>query len=156
MKIKIAIIAAALLPSYVMAQMSSYDPSSGQRFDQYGRPTPSIEEMCREGQMAGGPITLQCGQYGYRFNRKGEKMVYYNFEKWDYSLLSLLPVTTANRLDTDAAYRAAYIKSHHIKRYVKPVESDSDVIVFFKDGTHLTRGELRARCAETPSDPLCR
>ncbi|PMS29648.1 hypothetical protein B0G57_14411 [Trinickia symbiotica] len=68
MKIKTTLVAALLVPTFAMAQYRN--PSTGQQFDAYGRPLASVEELCREGQMAGGPITPQCGMYGYRFNRK--------------------------------------------------------------------------------------
>jgi hypothetical protein len=54
MKIKTAILAALLVPALASAQ--AYDPATGQRFDAYGRPLASVEELCREGQMADGPI----------------------------------------------------------------------------------------------------
>jgi hypothetical protein len=74
MKFKMMLVA-ALLPGYVFAQATYQDHATGQRFDQYGRPLPSLAELCREGQMAGGPITPQCGVYELRFNREGERLV---------------------------------------------------------------------------------
>jgi hypothetical protein len=153
MKFKTLFVAVLLLPSFAMAQ--AYDPSTGQRFDQYGRPLPSIQEMCREGQMAGGPITLQCAVNGYRFNEKGEQLVPYNFIKWGYNLLTLIPQTTADRLDADPKFRISYIKSHHIQPYVKHAESDADEIGM-RNGRPITRGELRALCATDPRDTMCR
>lgn len=118
MKSKATLLAAALLPSITFAQAYSYDPATGQRFDAYGRPLPSIEEMCRQGQMAGGPITAQCGIYDYRFNRKGERLVRYHFDRWGYNILdNSVTESDARRLDTDPAFRTKYIKQHGYEKY---------------------------------------
>jgi hypothetical protein len=110
-KIKTTLIAALLAPSFATAQYQ--DRSTGQQFDAYGRPLPSAEELCREGQMAGGPITPQCGMYDYRFNRKGERLARYDFTKWGYNVLDNgVTESDAARLDSDPAFRAKYIKSH--------------------------------------------
>ncbi len=154
MKLKATLIAALFIPALAIAQ--AYDPSTGQRFDQYGRPLPSVEQLCREGQMAGGPLTEQCAMGGYRFNGKGQRLVRYDFTKWGYNLLDLVPEATAARLDADAKYRAAYIKSHHIQPYVKHVESDDDYVAFYTDGRKLTRRQLRDMCAQNHRDPMCR
>lgn len=116
MKIKTTLIAALLAPSFAMAQYQ--DRSTGQQFDAYGRPLPSVEELCREGQMAGGPITPQCGMYDYRFNRKGERLARYDFAKWGYNVLDNgVTVSDAARLDSDSTFRAKYIKSHGYDKY---------------------------------------
>lgn len=91
--------------------------------------------------MAGGPVTQKCAMYGYYYNRKGERLVRYDFTKWGYNLLTQVPEATAIKLDTDPKYRAAYIKTHDIKPYVKKPESDDDVIDRL-DGKDITRGEL--------------
>lgn len=118
MKFKTALITALLLPSCVLAQPNYQDPSTGRRFDQYGRPLPSLEELCREGQMAGGPITPQCGMYDLRFTRKGERLVRYHFDKWGYNILdNSVTEADAQRLDTDPAFRAKYIKQHGYEKY---------------------------------------
>lgn len=138
-----------------MAQ--AYNPAAGQRYDQYGRTLASVKDLCREGQMAGGPVTQKCAMYGYYYNRKGERLVRYDFTKWGYNLLTQVPEATAIKLDTDPKYRAAYIKTHDIKPYVKKTESDDDVIGRL-DGEEITRGELRERCAiqSNKSAPECR
>ncbi|KVU80065.1 hypothetical protein WK73_04520 [Burkholderia ubonensis] len=116
MNLRITLLAALLLPSLAMAQ--AYDPRTGQRYDQFGRPLPSLAELCREGQMAGGPITLQCGQYDLRFNRKGERLVRYRFERWGYNVLDNgVTEREARRLDSDPAFRAKYIKQHGYDKY---------------------------------------
>jgi hypothetical protein len=118
MKFKTIIIAALLVPSFAFAQATSYDPATGQRFDQYGRPLPSLAELCREGQMEGGPITFQCAQYDLRFNRKGERLVRYHFDKWGYDILDNgVTESEAQRLDSDSAFRAKYIKQHGYDKY---------------------------------------
>lgn len=117
MRFKATLLAAMLLPSLAMAQ--AYDPRTGQRYDAYGRPLPSLEELCRQGQMAGGPITLQCGQYDLRFNRKGERLVRYHFDKWGYNVLNNgVTEREAQRLDSDPAFRAKYIKQHGYGKYL--------------------------------------
>lgn len=146
MNIKMAIGGAMLLPIAAMAQ--AYNPATGQRHDQYGRPLASVEDLCREGQMAGGPITQKCATYGYQFNHKGERLVRYDFTKWGYNLLTQVPEATAIKLDSDPKYRAAYIKAQHIKRYVKKPQSDDEVVGRL-DGKDITRGEFRERCANT-------
>ncbi|WP_261547174.1 hypothetical protein [Burkholderia multivorans] len=116
MNLRTTLLAAMLLPSLAMAQ--AYDPRTGQRYDAYGRPLPSLEELCRQGQMAGGPITLQCGQYDLRFNRKGERLVRYHFDKWGYNILNNgVTEREAQRLDSDPAFRAKYIKQHGYEQY---------------------------------------
>lgn len=116
MKIKTTLLAALLLPSIAFAQY--LNPSTGQRFDAYGRPLPSVEEMCREGQMAGGPVTYQCEVNDYRFNRQGERLVRYHFDKWGYGVLdTAVTMADAQRLDADPVFRAKYIKSHGYDKY---------------------------------------
>jgi hypothetical protein len=116
MKIKPALVVTLLLPSIAFAQYQN--PSTGQRFDAYGRPLPSVEEMCREGQMAGGPVTYQCEVNDYRFNRQGERLVRYHFDKWGYNVLdTAVTEADAQRLDADPAFRAKYIKSHGYGKY---------------------------------------
>jgi hypothetical protein len=105
--------------------------------------------------MAGGPITLQCAEYGYRFNRKGEHLVRYDFTKWGYGMLDLATEATATRLDSDSAYRAADIKAHHIKPYVKPIGSDNNIVAGYPNGRTLTCAQLREMCATTPHDSMC-
>jgi hypothetical protein len=47
----------------------------------------------------------------------------YSFMKWGYNRLDRTVTTkTAHQLDTDPKFRAAYIKSHDIKPYVKHAE----------------------------------
>ncbi|KWO50916.1 hypothetical protein WM28_13775 [Burkholderia ubonensis] len=127
MNLRITLLAALLLPSLAMAQ--AYDPRTGQRYDQFGRPLPSLAELCRQGQMAGGPITLQCGQYDLRFNRKGERLVRYRFEKWGYNVLDNgVTEREARRLDSDPAFRAKYIKQHGYDKYkVNESKGSTDV-----------------------------
>lgn len=124
MKFKTALLAALLLPTVAIAQ--GYDPATGERFDAYGRPLPSLAELCREGQMAGGPITFQCAQYDLRFNRKGERLVRYNFDKWGYNILDNgVTERDAQRLDSDPAFRARYIKQHGYGKYKIGKSKDS-------------------------------
>lgn len=119
-KLKAMLISIVLLPSFAMAQ--TYDSASEGHFDQYGQPLPSIRDMCRSGQMAGGPITAICAENDYRFNQKGERLVRYDFTKWGYNLLTSVPEAIAHRLDTDQNFRASYIRSNHIQPYVKHTE----------------------------------
>jgi hypothetical protein len=124
MKFRTTLVGAMLLPTLAIAQ--AYDPSTGQRFDAYGRPLPSVEELCREGKMAGGPITVQCGMYDYRFNKDGERLVRYDFEKWGYDVLDTsVTESDARRLDSDPVFRAKYIKAHgYDKHKAQSVSSD--------------------------------
>jgi hypothetical protein len=116
MNFRTTLLAAMLLPSVALAQ--AYDPRTGQRYDQFGRPLPSIEEMCRRGQMAGGPLTGPCLINDYRFNRKGERLVRYHFDKWGFNVLdNAVTERVAHRIDTDAAFRAKYIKQHGYEQY---------------------------------------
>jgi hypothetical protein len=137
MKYTTAFIAALLLPSCVFAQAYSQDPMTGRRFDQYGRPMPSLEQLCREGQMAGGPLTLQCAQNDYRFNRKGERLVYYHFERWGYGFLDAgMPESVAQRLDSDPAFRSKYIKQHGIDKYpLNKTSPDTIIAPIAKDSS---------------------
>ena len=132
MKIKTTLIAALLAPSFAMAQYQ--DRSTGQQFDAYGRPLPSVEELCREGQMAGGPITPQCGMYDYRFNRKGERLARYDFAKWGYNVLDNgVTVSDAARLDSDPTFRAKYIKSHGYDKHEVKDEPPARIDPFPRD-----------------------
>lgn len=145
MKSRKFLLTCLFLSGYSLAQ--SYDPTTGQSFDAYGRPLASIEQLCREGQRAGGPITEKCAINGYRFDKNGERLVNYDFTKWGYNLLDrTVTEKMAVKLDADPKFRAAYIKSHHIQPYVKHVESDDDVIGM-RDGKPITRASQREFCA---------
>ncbi|MGC2970443.1 hypothetical protein [Paraburkholderia aspalathi] len=136
MRFKTVIIAALLVPSFAFAQATSYDPATGQRYDQYGRPLPSLAELCREGQMAGGPITFQCAQSDLRFNRKGERLVRYHFDKWGYDILDNgVTESEAQRLDTDPVFRAKYIKQHGYDKYKMSDEPPVRIAPFARDNS---------------------
>ncbi len=131
-----ALIIAALLPTFAFSQATSYDPSNGRSYDQYGRPLPSLAELCREGQMAGGPITFQCAQYDLRFNLKGERLMRYHFDKWGYDILDNgVTESEAQRLDTDPAFRAKYIKQHGYDKYKVSGESPARIAPLARDNS---------------------
>ena len=68
--------------------------------------------------MAGGPLTGPCLINDYRFNRKGERLVRYHFDKWGYNVLNNgVTAREAQRLDSDPAFRAKYIKQHGYEQY---------------------------------------
>lgn len=87
-------------------------------YDKYGRPLPSDKESCRQGQMAGGPITDLCARNGYRFNEMGQLLVNYRFDQWGYDVLDrTVTEQIGHRLDSDAKFRAEYIKQHGFEAY---------------------------------------
>jgi hypothetical protein len=117
--IKVSIVAAALLLPFA-ATGQIYGNPNGQKYDAYGRPLPSVESLCREGQMAGGPVTRACAMYGYRFNAKGEKITRYDFNQWGYNLIAgAVTEKDAQLLDSDPSFRAKYIKQHGYDKYKK-------------------------------------
>lgn len=128
MKMKTALLAALLLPTLAAAQY--IDPATGQRYDQYGRPIASVQELCREGQMAGGPVTAQCAEGDYLFNRSGERLGTYDFKHWGYNVIAnRVTESEAMRLNNDPAYRARYIKEHGIDKHpiAQPANAGSGI-----------------------------
>ncbi|PLZ01958.1 hypothetical protein CY652_13085 [Burkholderia sp. WAC0059] len=85
--------------------------------------------------MAGGPITFQCAQYDLRFNREGERLVRYNFDKWGYNILDNgVTEHDAQRLDSDQAFRAKYIKQHGYEKYkIQRASAEASIKPFAKD-----------------------
>jgi hypothetical protein len=112
----------------VFALAATAAAASPQEFDAYGRPLPSLERLCREGQMSGGPITEACARGGFRFNPKDENLTDYDFSKWGYNVLDRgVTEKDARRLDSDPAFRAKYIKAHGYDKHPTAAANNSAV-----------------------------
>lgn len=134
MEIRKILLAGLFLSGHGLAQ--SYDPNKGQSFDAYGRPLASVEQLCREGQMAGGPITEKCAMHGYYFNKHGEQLISYDFTKWGYNRLDrTVTKEMAAKLDTDSKFRAEYIKLHNIQPSGKTSVKANDDVNGMRQGT---------------------
>jgi|GEM_PF-4009657 len=81
--------------------------------------------------------------YDYRFNRDGERLVRYDFEKWGYDLLDAgVTESDARRLDSDAVFRAKYIKAHgYDKHKVQSASTDSTTVLSPKDSDKQCQAE---------------
>jgi len=142
----------------------AHDRMNVQAYDQYGRPIPPVYELCREGQMAGGPITEACEVNDLRFNRKGERLVRYDFAKWGYNVLDMgVTEKEARKLDSNPTFRAAYIKAHGYRqlsgaeraaRETASVDPFGEVVMV-RDGIKIHRDALAGYCSGHPYDAAC-
>lgn len=142
----------------------AHDRMNVQSYDQYGRPIPSVYELCREGQMSGGPVTEACEVNDLRFNREGERLVRYDFAKWGYNALDMgVTEKESAKLDSNSAFRAAYIKAHG---YVRMSEAERSAqgaasadpfgeVVMVRDGIKIHRNDLAGYCSGHPYDAAC-
>jgi len=74
--------------------------------------------------MSGGPLTETCINAGYIFNRKGERLFHYSFDRWGYNVLhASVTYSEAQLLDTDPTFRARFIKAHGYEKYKETPES---------------------------------
>lgn len=113
-----------------------------QEYDAFGRPLPSVEELCRQGQMAGGPVTETCEYRHFIFNRQGQRIVTYDFSRWGYEVTdTYVTESDARRIDTDPKFREGYIKSHGYDKYKGTTTDASEKALIRECNKHATVAE---------------
>jgi hypothetical protein len=149
-----ALFAVTALPAFAQYYPDgSFLPQERQEYDAYGRPLASIKDLCREGQMAGGPLTTQCMMRGYRFARNGEQYGKYDLFKWGYNLRDMaVTKRMADRLDNDPSYRAQYIKAHHAQKLTNELK---DSLCPLPENTNLSVcvGHIKPKETVAPPPP---
>jgi hypothetical protein len=115
----------SLQAALTLAFATTVSATPQQEYDAYGRSLPSVEELCRQGQMAGGPVTETCSYEHLVFDRQGQRIVTYDFSRWGYQVTdAYVTEADAERLDEDSKFRAIYIKSHGYDKY-KDIATDA-------------------------------